>query len=91
MMDGSAPRMQQIPDRRGLDMVHAGGKSGGHHILRKGWSVAADVPMVRSVSLLERLRHIDTASLSDANKALRVLPAGIRPLVTRPARWSVAP
>ncbi len=31
--------------------------------------------------LLERLRHIDTASLSDANKALHVLPSGIRPLV----------
>jgi 4-hydroxy-4-methyl-2-oxoglutarate aldolase len=30
--------------------------------------------------LLERLRHIDTASLSDANKALRVLPPAIRPL-----------
>ena len=31
--------------------------------------------------LLERLRHIDTASLSDANKALHVLPPAIRPLV----------
>jgi 4-hydroxy-4-methyl-2-oxoglutarate aldolase len=31
--------------------------------------------------LLERLRHIDTASLSDANKALHVLPPTIRPLV----------
>ena len=31
--------------------------------------------------LLERLRHIDTASLSDANKELRVLPPAIRPLV----------
>ena len=31
--------------------------------------------------LLERLRHIDTASLSDANKAMRVLPPSIRPLV----------
>src|SRR3954468_11045625 len=31
--------------------------------------------------LLERLRHIDTASLSDANKALHVLPAEIRPLL----------
>ena len=31
--------------------------------------------------LLERLRHIDTASLSDANKELRVLPSAIRPLV----------
>ncbi|MEY2445188.1 MAG: 4-hydroxy-4-methyl-2-oxoglutarate aldolase [Ilumatobacteraceae bacterium] len=30
--------------------------------------------------LLERLRHIDTASLSDANKELRVLPSAIRPL-----------
>jgi 4-hydroxy-4-methyl-2-oxoglutarate aldolase len=34
-----------------------------------------------STELLARLRQIDTASLSDANKALRVLPAGIRPLV----------
>jgi 4-hydroxy-4-methyl-2-oxoglutarate aldolase len=33
------------------------------------------------VDLLERLRHIDTASLSDANKVLQVLPAAIRPLV----------
>lgn len=32
--------------------------------------------------LLERLRHIDTASLSDANKALDVLPSTIRPLIT---------
>jgi 4-hydroxy-4-methyl-2-oxoglutarate aldolase len=31
--------------------------------------------------LLERLRHIDTASLADANKELRVLPPTIRPLV----------
>ena len=31
--------------------------------------------------LLERLRHIDTASLSDANKELRVLSPAIRPLV----------
>ncbi|MBK5333928.1 MAG: RraA family protein, partial [Ilumatobacteraceae bacterium] len=31
--------------------------------------------------LLERLRHVDTASLSDANKALHVLPPAIRPLV----------
>ena len=31
--------------------------------------------------LLERLRRIDTASLSDANKVLRVLPPAIRPLV----------
>ena len=31
--------------------------------------------------LLERLRHIDTASLSDANKAMRVLPPSIRPLL----------
>jgi len=31
--------------------------------------------------LLERLRHLDTASLSDANKELHVLPAAIRPLV----------
>ena len=31
--------------------------------------------------LLERLRHIDTASLSDANKAMRVLPPSISPLV----------
>ena len=31
--------------------------------------------------LLERLRHIDTASLSDANRELRVLPAAIRPLM----------
>ncbi len=31
--------------------------------------------------LLERLRRIDTASLSDANKELRVLPPAIRPLV----------
>lgn len=31
--------------------------------------------------LLKRLRHIDTASLSDANKALHVLPSAIRPLV----------
>jgi 4-hydroxy-4-methyl-2-oxoglutarate aldolase len=31
--------------------------------------------------LIERLRHIDTASLSDANKALGVLPSAIRPLV----------
>jgi 4-hydroxy-4-methyl-2-oxoglutarate aldolase len=34
-----------------------------------------------STELLERLRHIDTASLADANRALRVLPVGIRPLV----------
>ena len=33
-------------------------------------------------ALLERLRHIDTASLSDANKALHVLPSSIRPLIT---------
>jgi 4-hydroxy-4-methyl-2-oxoglutarate aldolase len=32
--------------------------------------------------LLERLRHIDTASLSDANKAMHVLPPAIRPLVS---------
>jgi 4-hydroxy-4-methyl-2-oxoglutarate aldolase len=32
--------------------------------------------------LLERLRHIDTASLSDANKAMHVLPPSIRPLVS---------
>ena len=32
--------------------------------------------------LIERLRHIDTASLSDANKAMRVLPPSIRPLVS---------
>jgi 4-hydroxy-4-methyl-2-oxoglutarate aldolase len=31
--------------------------------------------------LLQRLRHVDTASLSDANKALHVLPPAIRPLV----------
>jgi len=31
--------------------------------------------------LLDRLRLLDTASLSDANKALHVLPATIRPLV----------
>jgi regulator of RNase E activity RraA len=30
--------------------------------------------------LLDRLRHIDTASLSDADKALRVLPSAIRRL-----------
>ena len=33
-------------------------------------------------ALLERLRHIDTASLSDANKTLPVLPSSIRPLIT---------
>lgn len=33
-------------------------------------------------ALIERLRLIDTASLSDANKALHVLPASIRPLVS---------
>ena len=32
-------------------------------------------------ALLARLRHIDTASLSDANKALHVLPPAIRPLI----------
>ncbi len=32
--------------------------------------------------LLERLRRIDTASLSDADKALHVLPPTIRPLVS---------
>jgi 4-hydroxy-4-methyl-2-oxoglutarate aldolase len=32
--------------------------------------------------LLERLRHIDTASLSDASRELRVLPPAIRPLVS---------
>ncbi|MEP7046619.1 MAG: RraA family protein [Ilumatobacteraceae bacterium] len=31
--------------------------------------------------LLERLRHIDTASLSDANKSLPVLTAALRPLL----------
>jgi 4-hydroxy-4-methyl-2-oxoglutarate aldolase len=35
----------------------------------------------RSAELLERLRHIDTASLCDANRALRVLPSELRPLV----------
>lgn len=32
------------------------------------------------MTVLQRLRHIDTASISDANKGLRVLPAGIRRL-----------
>ena len=34
-----------------------------------------------TADLLQRLRHVDTASLSDANKALHVLPPAIRPLV----------
>lgn len=41
----------------------------------------ASEPSRRSVELLQRLRRIDTASLCDANKALRVLPSAIRPLV----------
>ncbi len=32
------------------------------------------------MTVLQRLRHIDTASISDANKGLRVLPTGIRRL-----------
>ena len=35
-----------------------------------------------NADLLQRLRHVDTASLSDANKALHVLPPAIRPLVS---------
>jgi 4-hydroxy-4-methyl-2-oxoglutarate aldolase len=38
-------------------------------------------PSRADADLLERLRHIDTASLSDANKSLHVLPSAIRPLV----------
>jgi regulator of RNase E activity RraA len=38
-------------------------------------------PTNTDVDLLGRLRQIDTASLSDANKSLHVLPAAIRPLV----------
>ena len=37
--------------------------------------------MSSDVELLARLRLIDTASLSDANKSLAVLPSAIRPLV----------
>ena len=37
--------------------------------------------MAADDELLDRLRLLDTASLSDANKALHVLPATIRPLV----------
>jgi 4-hydroxy-4-methyl-2-oxoglutarate aldolase len=33
-------------------------------------------------SLVDRLRHVDTTCLSDADKKLRVLPPTIRPLVT---------
>ena len=40
---------------------------------------ASETP--RSAELLQRLRLIDTASLCDANRDLRVLPSGIRPLV----------
>ncbi len=41
----------------------------------------ASGPSPADTDLLERLRHIDTASLSDANKELRVLSPAIRPLV----------
>jgi 4-hydroxy-4-methyl-2-oxoglutarate aldolase len=37
--------------------------------------------MITDDALIARLRLIDTASLSDANKALHVLPSAIRPLV----------
>ena len=40
-------------------------------------SISATTP---DADLLKRLRHIDTASLSDANKAMRVLPPSIRAL-----------
>ena len=34
--------------------------------------------------LIERLRHVDTTSLSDADNGLRVLPPTIRPIAARP-------
>jgi 4-hydroxy-4-methyl-2-oxoglutarate aldolase len=40
--------------------------------------------MIVSDSLVERLRRVDTTSLSDADKGLRVLPPTIRPIVPGP-------
>ena len=36
-------------------------------------------------TLLERLRRIDSTSLADADKSLRILPPAIRPIAHRAA------